>query len=52
MNNSKIIKFIFGCIFTITCLFIFNTTSNAASFDASISKTSVTVGDTFTVTVK
>lgn len=52
MNNSKIIKFIFGCIFTIACLFIFNTTSNAASFDASISKTSVTVGDTFTVTVK
>lgn len=52
MNNSKIIKFILGCIFTIACLFIFNTTSNAASFDASISKTSVTVGDTFTVTVK
>ena len=52
MNNSKIIKFIFGCIFTIACLFLFNTTSNAASFDASISKTSVTVGDTFTVTVK
>lgn len=52
MNNSKIIKFIFGCIFIIACLFLFNTTSNAASFDASISKTSVTVGDTFTVTVK
>lgn len=52
MNNSKIIKFIFGCIFMIACLFLFNTTSNAASFDASISKTSVTVGDTFTVTVK
>ena len=52
MNNSKIVKIIFGCIFTIVCLFLFNTISNAASFDASISKTSVTVGDTFTVTVK
>lgn len=53
MNNKKIMKIIFSIITIITCLFVFNTISQAAaSFDASISKTSVTVGDTFTVTVK
>lgn len=52
MDNKKIVKIIFSIVFTFACLFAFNTISQAASFESSISKTSVTVGDTFTVTVK
>lgn len=49
MNSKKIIL---SVILTFACLFCFQTMSKAASFSASISKTTVTVGDTFTVTVK
>ena len=50
MKNKyfKVIGTIFVAIFVWFCLFI---TSNAASFSASISKTTVNVGDTITVTV-
>ena len=51
MTNKKVIKCIISTLFIIACLFLLNTTSQAASFSANISKTSVTVGDTFTVTV-
>lgn len=51
MVNKKIIKIIFTTILSITCLLLFHTISQAASFSASISKTTVTVGDTFNVTV-
>lgn len=50
--TNKTIKIIGIICISILFLFIFNTYSNAASFSASISKTSVTIGDTFTVTVK
>ena len=50
-NMNKRIK-IFGTIFAIIILwFSLHIISNAASFNASISKTTVNVGDTFTVTV-
>lgn len=52
MNSKKIVKIILSLVFTFACLFLFQTMSQAASFSASISKTTVTVGDTFTVTVK
>lgn len=50
--NNKVIKYIFSIILVFACLILFQTISQAASFSASISKTTVTVGDTFTVTVK
>ena len=50
--KNKINKIIFSIIFTIAGLFAFQTMCHAASFSASISSTSVKVGDTFTVTVK
>lgn len=52
MNRNKIVKIIFSVVFTFACLFLFQTMCQAASFSASISKTTVTVGDTFSVTVK
>lgn len=48
-NIFKIGLIICSIIFT---LYLCNTISNAASSNASISKTTVTVGDTFTVTIK
>lgn len=50
--NNKIFKIVFSLIVMIASLFAFQTICNAASFSASISSTSVNVGDTFTVTVK
>ena len=50
--DNKVLKIVFGLIIMIAGLFAFQTMSHAASFSASISSTSVKVGDTFTVTVK
>lgn len=50
--TNKTIKIIGTIFITLLLVFMCNTYSNAASFSASISKTTVTVGDTFTVTVK
>lgn len=50
--TNKTIKIIGIAIIALLTLFLFSTKSEAASFSASISKTTVTVGDTFTVTVK
>lgn len=52
MVNKKIVKIIFTTMLLVAWLFLLNTISQAASFSTSISKTTVTVGDTFTVTVK
>jgi len=51
MVNKRIRKSVFSILLVIACLFLLSTISHAASFSASISKTTVTVGDTFTVTV-
>lgn len=50
--KKNILKISFILCVALFILCVCNTISNAASFDASISKTSVKVGDTFTVTVK
>lgn len=49
--KKKISKIILMCLVVLGMIMMMNTISNAASFGASISKTTVTVGDTFTVTV-
>lgn len=51
MVNQRIKKSVFSILLVIACLFLLSTISQAASFSASISKSTVTVGDTFTVTV-
>lgn len=50
--KKSILKMSIIVVLTLSILFIMNSFSKAASFDASISKTTVNVGETFTVTVR
>jgi len=45
-------KLINSCIIAMFIMVLLPIVSKAASFDASVSKTEVKVGDTFTVTIK
>lgn len=50
--KNKVSKIIITVLVMIGSLLLLNTISKAASFNSSISKTIVTVGDTFSITVK